>query len=67
MVSYSLGRVTSGKLVYSEVNEVKSIHDKILTHTLYNRKKLYEGQQHLRLIEHKLTTGLNFALFSNLN
>ena len=27
VVSYSLGRVTSGKLVYNEVNKVKSIND----------------------------------------
>ena len=38
MVSYSLGRVTSGNLVYNEVNEVKLINDKILTHTFYNKK-----------------------------
>ena len=38
MMSTCLGRVTSGKLVCNEVNEVKSINDKILTHTFYNKK-----------------------------
>ena len=55
MVSHSLERVTSGNLVH---NEVKLIN--ILTLTFYKKKKkkknLYEGQQHLQLIELKLAT-----------
>ena len=33
VVIYSLGRVTSGKLMCNQVNEVKLINDKIMTHT----------------------------------
>ena len=37
--AHCLDRVTSGKIVYSEVNEVKLRNDMILTHTFYNKKK----------------------------